>query len=321
MIEKIDSITFGPVPSRRLGRSLGINNIPLKCCTYSCIYCQLGRTKNMQIERQQFYTPEKIVNAVKNKVRKAKEKGESIDYLTFVPDGEPTLDLNLGNELYLLKKLKIKRAVITNGSLIWMDKARQDLNNADWVSIKVDTVSEHLWHKINRPHYSLKLNKILDAVLEFSQSFNGLLTTETMLVKKVNDDAKELKKIAEFIKDLNVEKSYVSTPIRPPCENWVEPASDFEIKQAHQIIQEYGIGVEYLVSYEGRNFSYTGNMDEDILSISSVHPVREEGLIELLKKANADWSLIEKLLNEDKLMEVEYNNKKFYVRKLPKKML
>jgi len=95
-------IAFGPVPSRRLGRSLGINNIPPKNCTYSCVYCQLGRTKEMQVKRRAFYEPKEILRAVQEKVGKARESGESIDYLTFVADGEPTLDVNLGREIEFL---------------------------------------------------------------------------------------------------------------------------------------------------------------------------------------------------------------------------
>lgn len=111
------SIAFGPVPSRRLGHSLGINNIPPKTCTYSCVYCQLGNTINMPVERKNFYKVTDITQAVKEKVKQVKEKGEQIDYLSFVPDGEPTLDANLGQEIELLKSLGIKIAIISNASL------------------------------------------------------------------------------------------------------------------------------------------------------------------------------------------------------------
>jgi len=114
MMADYDLLTFGPVPSRRLGQSLGINNIPPKICSYSCVYCQVGRTLHMQAERKAFYKPEEILKAVERKVKDAKNKGEGIDYLTFVPDGEPTLDINLGKEIELLKQLGIKIAVITN---------------------------------------------------------------------------------------------------------------------------------------------------------------------------------------------------------------
>ncbi|MBC7260626.1 MAG: radical SAM protein, partial [Chloroflexi bacterium] len=126
-------IAFGPVPSRRLGRSLGINNIPPKICTYSCVYCQLGRTLNMQIRRQSFYAPDEILWDVRSKVEHVREAGESIDYLTFVPDGEPTLDLHLGRAIELLRSLGIKIAVISNASLIWQEDVREDLMKADWV--------------------------------------------------------------------------------------------------------------------------------------------------------------------------------------------
>ena len=132
-------IAFGPVPSRRLGRSLGINNIPPKVCTYSCIYCQVGRTLDMQVERRSFYNPDDIAAEVREKVEKAKAVGESIDYLTFVPDGEPTLDANLGREIELLRPLGLKIAVISNGSLITRTDVRDELMQADWVSLKVDS--------------------------------------------------------------------------------------------------------------------------------------------------------------------------------------
>lgn len=132
-------IAFGPVPSRRLGRSLGINNIPPKVCTYSCVYCQVGKTTRMQSGRVRFYDPQEIYMEVAQKVEKARQKGEAVDYLTFVPDGEPTMDVHLGEEIELLKSLGLKIAVITNGSLVWRQDVRADLAKADWVSFKIDS--------------------------------------------------------------------------------------------------------------------------------------------------------------------------------------
>lgn len=316
-------ITFGPVPSRRLGRSLGINNIPPKICTYSCIYCQLGRTNNLEIKRREFYKPQEILEDVKRKIQRAKEKEEAIDYLTFVPDGEPTLDINLGEEIQLLKTFYPERKidVITNSSLIWRRDIQDDLSNADWVSLKIDAISQNIWQIINRPHGSLKYKSILEGIAEFSHSFNGDLTTETMLIKDVNDHTKELQKIADFIQKLKPKKSYISIPIRPPDETWVKPASEFELNTAYQMFKERGIDAEYLIGYEGNTFGYTGDIEEDLLGITAVHPMRKDGILELLTKANKNWSAIEKLLSEDRLMEVEYNDKKFYIRRFPKKML
>jgi len=315
MVNIFNSVTFGPVPSRRLGRSIGINNIPPKICTYSCIYCQLGKTNNMQIERQQFYTPEKILSAVKNKVKKVKSKGESIDYLTFVPDGEPTLDSNLAKEILYLRELGIKIAVIANASLLSEKDVRENLSNADWVSLKIDTVDHEIWKKINKPHKSLRFERILDGISDFSISFKGCLTTETMLIKNVNDQIKNIEDTADYIRGLNPKKSYLSIPTRPPAEIEVKPTSEINLNIAYQVFTKHDIDTEYLIGYEGNAFGYTGDIKEDLLSIASVHPIRKEGVVELLKKADKDWSIVDNLLHENKLMEVEYKNKKFYVRK------
>jgi len=145
-------LAFGPVPSRRLGKSLGINNIPAKTCSYSCVYCQLGRTTNMTTERQAIYKPEDIFIEVERKVDEAVSRNERVDYLAFVPDGEPTLDINLGKEISIFKQMEIPIAVITNASLIWRNDVKEDLLKANLTSLKVDAVSEDLWRRINRPH-------------------------------------------------------------------------------------------------------------------------------------------------------------------------
>ena len=174
-------IAYGPVPSRRLGRSLGINNIPPKICSYSCVYCQLGRTKKRQVNRTTFYDPQKVLKDVRDKVQEVKQRGESIDYLTFVSDGEPTLDINLGHAIELLKPLGIKIAVITNASLIWREDVREELLKADWVSLKMDAKAAEVWRRINRPHGTLNLQAILNGALKFAKRYHGELTTETML--------------------------------------------------------------------------------------------------------------------------------------------
>lgn len=308
-------ITFGPVPSRRLGHSLGINNIPPKICTYSCVYCQLGRTLNMQVKRNLFYKPEEIFSTVEKKVRSARDKGEFIDYLTFVADGEPTLDINLGKEMELLKSLNIRIAVITNASLIWDKTVQNDLVKADWISFKIDAVSQDIWKKVNRPHSNVTLNDIFNGMMEFSRSFKGELTTETMLVQDVNDRTDEIEKIAGFVKELNPVKSYLSIPTRPPAEKWVQSANEFAVNEAYHIFNNNSIQVEYLVGYEGNEFAFTGNVEDDLLSITSVHPMREEGVNEFLTKAKTDWSVIKKLIIENKIVELHYKGNKFYVRK------
>ncbi len=310
------SIVYGPVPSRRLGRSLGINNIPPKICDYSCVYCQLGSTTNMQVERQAFYRPEEIARKVKDKVRQAREKGEAIDYMTFVPDGEPTLDVNLGEEIDILKGLGVRIAVITNGSLLWREDVRKDLLKADWVSLKVDAVDEETWRRINRPHKSLKLETILQGILKFAKSFQGELTTETMLIKAINDDIGRISQIADFLKKLEPDIAYLAIPTRPPAER-VKPATEQTVNEAYQVFKKRLGNVEYLIGYEGNTFASTGNAAEDLLSITAVHPMREDAVLELLENARSDWGIVQELIDTGSLIELEYQRKKFYMRKLP----
>ena len=307
---------FGPVPSRRLGRSLGINNIPAKICSYSCIYCQLGRTTKISTERRPFYDPKKLFRIVKSKVEEAKNRDERIDYLTFIPDGEPTLDKNLGIEIEMLKEIEIPTAVLTNASLLWRDEVIDDLLKADLVSLKVDAVNEDTWRIINRPHRSLRINEILDGIIKFSEEFKGRLITETMLIDGYMDN---LENIADFLSKIRPCKAYIAIPTRPPAESWVKPASEETINRAFNIFSKSlgEDGVEYLIGYEGSSFALTGDLEEDLLSIMSVHPMREDGVSEVLRKANADWGIIDKMLNERKIIRLEYDGHTYYMRKIP----
>jgi len=296
---------------------LGINNIPPKVCTYSCVYCQLGKTLKSQVERAEFYKAEELAQDVKRKLSQAREKGEPVDYLTFVPDGEPTLDINLGKEIELLKPLDIKIAILTNASLIWRQDVREDLRKADWVSLKVDAVSQEIWRKVNRPHKSLELKTILDGMLQFAGTFNGELTTETMLIQGINDNYAEIERIADFLKELKLNKAYLAIPTRPPAQKGLRAASEPAINMAYQIFSQKLTHVEYLIGYEGNAFAFTGEVEDDLLSITSVHPMREEAVMEFLEKARAKWDVVARLIKENKLTETEYQGKKFYMRKLP----
>jgi wyosine [tRNA(Phe)-imidazoG37] synthetase (radical SAM superfamily) len=308
-------IAFGPVPSRRLGRSLGINNVPPKVCSYSCVYCQLGRTIRMSAERQPFYQPEEVFEAIREQVQKAQERGEPVDYLSFVPDGEPTLDANLGQEIDLLRSLGVKIAVISNSSLIWREEVREDLMKADWVSLKVDATEEDTWRRIDRPHGSLRLDSILEGMEEFAASFDGQLVTETMLVRGVNESPSQVAGVAERASRLNPSVAYLSVPTRPPAEEWVRVPAEEDLNRAYQIMSERLHHVEYLIAYEGDEFAYTGRVEEDLLSITSVHPMRRDAVEAFLSRAEADWSVVEGLLQEGLLAETEYRAKTFYVRR------
>ncbi len=273
----------------------------------------------MRVEREAFYKPEEIAWGVKEKLKQVREKNEPIDYLTFVSDGEPTLDANLGREIGLLKSLGMRVAVITNASLIWHEGVRQDLQEADWVSLKMDAVSEEIWRRINRPQKSLKLEPILDGMLRFADTFKGELTTESMLIQGRNDNSEEIEGVASFLAELRPDVAYLAIPTRPPAKRTVTAASEQAINMAYQIFSKRLSSGEYLIGYEGNAFAFTGNAEADLLSITSVHPMREEAVIAFLKKAGSKWVVIDRLIEDGSLAEVEYQGRKFYVRKLPQR--
>jgi len=307
-------IAFGPVPSRRLGSSLGINNIPSKVCSYGCVYCQVGRTTHLEVARRAYYDPNTVYQEVREKLTNVHKSGQSVDYLTFVPDGDPTLDINLGQQISRIKTLGVPVGVITNGSLTGHYRVRQDLSGADLVSIKIDTVQPKLWRRINRPHKALRLSHTLDGISEFADGFSGKLLTETLLVKGLNDAQEGLKAVAQFLGVLKPKVAYLSVPIRPPTESWVWAPNEKRLNQAYQIFSDQGLQAEYLIGYEGDAFAYTGDIQKDILSITAVHPMRKRALKKLLARAGASWALVDRLIESGDLRMTEYNNHHFYLR-------
>ncbi len=208
------------------------------------------------------------------------------------------LILNLGKEIDLLKPLGIKIAVITNSSLLWDEDVRKDLMNADWVSIKIDTVDEKIWHKIDRPNGKLDLQKILSGIKTFATEFKGILVTETMLVKGINDNVESIESTAELIKQLNPDKAYILVPTRPPAENFVVAPDEEKLNMAYQVFNSCINTVELLTGSEGTDFSYSSDAEKELLSILSVHPMRKDAVEKFLSKAKSDWNLIENLIDK-----------------------
>jgi len=270
----------------------------------------------MQAGCRAFYEPEKIQQAVQEKVEKVIKVGEHIDFLTFVPDGEPTLDVNLGREIDLLKPLGIKIAVISNSSLLLRQDVMGDLLKADLVSLKIDSAIPRTWRMINRPFGSLRLPEILDGILEFAKTYNGKLVTETMLIRHVNHYENQISEIADFLAELKPFKAYLSIPTRPPALEWVKAPRANAVNRAFQILKKRIDCVEYLIGYEGNEFCSTGEIEQDLLSITAVHPLREDAVGNLLSHAQAEWNVVHKLMEKNLIIKEQYEGRTFYLRKI-----
>lgn len=310
-------ISFGPVPSRRLGKSLGINNISSgKVCSYSCVYCQVGITHKFSNQRQKFYDPEVICSEVKKQLAKL-SVADQPDYLTFVANGEPTLDINLGRSIEKLKLFNIPVAVITNASLLIDPQVRADLLPADWVSVKIDAGNEDVWKKLNRPADKIDFEMYVKGLITFSNVYKGKLVSETMLVKGLNDTPEELNQVVTVLKSVQPSIAYISVPTRPPAVKSVLPPDEKDINLAYQLFSENQLNAELIIGFEGTDTGFTGNAIEDILNICSVHPIRQDTMNELLKKDQVNPGILTKLLDDNYIKRTEYKSNVFYIRKFP----
>jgi wyosine [tRNA(Phe)-imidazoG37] synthetase (radical SAM superfamily) len=269
----------------------------------------------MTSSRKEFYDPVELKEKVARHLTSLNKPLNPVDYLTIVPDGEPTLDVNLGRLITQLKTFGIKIAVITNSSLIFDPQVQNDLNQADLVSVKVDAVNEEVWKKIDRPHGKLELEKILQGILTFADGYKGTCITETMLIKDFNDQPDTTEDIAEYLVKVNPDCSYISIPTRPPAEAWVSIPDEKSVNTAFQIFSQAGLNVEYLIGYEGNDFAFTGDIRNDLLSITSVHPMREDAVEDYLIRAGGDQKIIDQMLIDGDLLISEYQDKRFYLRK------
>ena len=227
---------FGPVPSRRLGFSLGVDVVSCKTCSLDCIYCQVGRTTNKTTERKEYISGDGILPEVEEILLKQRKR---IDYITFSGSGEPTLNCGMKKIIISIKKLaSIPVAVITNGTLLFQSEVREELMEADLVIPSLDAASEEAFKRVNRPHHSLTIDKMIDGLVAFSQEFKGRMWLEIMIVKGINDSPREIERMAEAAEKMKLDKIQLNTVVRPPAEKLARPASLDDLKKIKRILGE-----------------------------------------------------------------------------------
>lgn len=213
---------FGPVLSRRLGRSLGVDPLPFKTCNLSCVYCQLGRTRRRSVGRKEYAPPGKVVEDVRRELSLL-GRG-TVDWITFVGAGEPTLYSSIGQVIRGIKSLtEIPVAVLTNGSLLTREDVREDLSYADAVLPSFDAGSEDLYRVINRPRSRDTLDSLLGGLMEFRRTYRGILLVEVMIVGGLNDTDEALADLTKTLAGVAPDGLCIGLPTRPPAEPWVKP--------------------------------------------------------------------------------------------------
>jgi wyosine [tRNA(Phe)-imidazoG37] synthetase (radical SAM superfamily) len=272
---------FGPVPSRRLGQSLGIDPIPQKTCNWNCVYCQLGRSTPMTNERREYIPCDAILAEVEQSLQDH-GPGE-IDWVTFVGSGEPTLHSGLGEMIRRVKaQTAIPVAVITNGALLYLPEVRADLLEADAVLPTLDAGSADLYRRINRPWPELTFECMVNGLVAFRAEYTGNLWVEVMLVRGLNDSEEALQELATVLARVKPDQVHLSLPVRPPAESWVQPTDEDGLLRAQAILGD----VAHVLSPVQGEFDLGGceNVSEAILSVIQRHPMREDDLFAALQR-------------------------------------
>ncbi len=302
---------FGPVPSRRLGRSLGIDPVPHKTCNFNCVYCQLGRTSPLQRRRRAFFNVTDMVAEIASALER--QGADSIDWITFVGSGETTLFSRLGSLIRYVKSLStLPVAVITNGSLLCLPEVRNELCAADAVLPSLDAGSEGLFKRVNRPHGDLSFDRHVAGLIEFRREFKGRLWVEVMLLGGVNDAPADLRDISKILERVGPEEIHISMPTRPPAEPWVElPSPESRERAAStlgsvaRVLQPIDVDVESGID---------GELADAVLSIVRRHPMQESELVRILARwvPTRVMGTLATLAACGKIMEIERFGKRFW---------
>ena len=266
---------FGPVPSRRLGKSLGIDTIPLKTCNWNCVYCQLGRTTPLTNERREYVPAEDILLEAEQVL--GSRVNDDIDWVTFVGSGEPTLHSRIGWLVCQIKSLTNKPiAVITNGSLLYLPEVREELIAADAILPTLDAGTADLYRKINRPHPEITFERLVKGLIAFRKEYRGKFWVEVMLVHGLNDTSQALEDIAKVLQRVKPDAVHINLPTRPPAETWIKPPDDEGLMRAISIL---GSIAEIVHPAEG-SFDLSGykNVVDAIIGIITRHPMRQDEL-------------------------------------------
>jgi wyosine [tRNA(Phe)-imidazoG37] synthetase (radical SAM superfamily) len=301
---------YGPVPSRRLGRSLGVDLLPFKVCSYDCIYCQLGRTKQKTVLRKEYVPTSEVIEEIRRKIHENCE----MDFISFAGSGEPTLHSGLKEIILSIKEMtKIPVAVLTNGSLLYLEEVSDALMNADVVIPSLDAGTRTGFLKVNRPCPSIDFEKMCEGIVEFSKNFTGKVWLEVMVVKGYNDRDEEIAKIASFANRMKVDKIQLNTVVRPPAERFAEPASEDELLRLKKYFQgEVEVIGTVKKALEAPSNVQQKDLEDRILALIRRRPVTLEDIGIGLSLRNAEVAKAVTNLLGKKMIRVQLKGGKSY---------
>ena len=266
---------FGPVPSRRLGQSLGIDTIPLKTCNWNCIYCQLGHSRPLVNKRREYVPREDVLTEVKQVLDS--HKNGTIDWITFVGSGEPTLHIGIDWLIQEVKALSdLPVAVITNGALLFLPEVRESLLQADAILPSLDAGNSDSFRRINRPYPESTFDRQVEGLGALRQEYQGRLWVEVMLMDQINDSEADIEEISSTLEAVQPDEIHIILPTRPPVETWVRPSGEEGLLRARAILGK----IAKVIQPIDESFDLSGyeNIVEAIVGIITRHPMSQDEL-------------------------------------------
>jgi wyosine [tRNA(Phe)-imidazoG37] synthetase (radical SAM superfamily) len=301
--------TYGPVPSRRLGLSLGVDLVPKKICTYDCIYCQIGRPTLQTVERKEYVPARAILHDVEQSLH---GWGDKIDYIAISGSGEPCLNTAIGEVIQGIKKLTTTPvAVITNSSLLHLKEVRQALRAADVVMPSLDAVTPSVFQTINRPLPSLAIERIIQGLAAFREEYKGQIWLEILLCRGVNDAGEEIERIQEAIRIIRPDKVQLNTVVRPGVEDY---AAALPPDSMEQIKNALGAQAEIIADFEGdRHRMPPEHVEEQVIRIIQRRPETPDDLAKALGLNDLEIAkILDKLAKEEKVTYRVFNQRVYY---------
>jgi wyosine [tRNA(Phe)-imidazoG37] synthetase (radical SAM superfamily) len=300
---------YGPVPSRRLGFSLGVDLVPLKICSLNCIYCQLGRTTKLTVERKEYFPTAEIIEELDQYLKSS----PSLDFVTFSGSGEPTLHSRLGELIDFVKDnySQYQVAVLTNGTLFDRSEVRREVRKADLLIPSLDAASEPVFKRLNRPHPGLNLEEIISGLIQLRNEFEGEIWLEVFIVPDLNDDETELHVLKEAIEKIKPDKVQLNTLDRPGAESWVVAAR----KERLEKIASYLPRAEVIAKFpsEKKTGAYSKDIEASIVSTLKRRPCTALDLSRILNlHPNEVNKYLHALLEEEKVKREEEERGLFF---------
>ena len=302
------SYIFGPVPSRRLGFSLGVDLVPFKVCSLDCIYCQLGKTTHKTVVRKEYVSSTKVLL----ELEKVLTGSKTVDYITLSGSGEPTLNSKTGEIIRRIKEItSIPVAVLTNATLLTDDALKKDLLLADLVVPSLDGATQDAFEKVNRPCSSLKIEKIIKGIIDFKKIYKGKMWLEIMLVKDINENEAELNALKSAVEQIKPDKIQLNTPVRPPSEEWVKTLSSSKLIKIKKF---FGNKCEVIADFNRKGHkAYLKDVEEEILTLINRRPVTSKDISASLGlHINEVVKYVEDLEKQKKINAKIYQGRRYF---------